>query len=516
MNLQPKNLTKENKFPINNCIIMIDKIEELKNLKSLLDQGEISTDKFHLLKEQIISIQIDSNISEYSINRDVLPKYKKNKVKNKNLFFQSISISSILVLLFFGGRQILGGDDYFFASMVIIGSLILYISLFKLITLLLPKLTTSLIMIILPVTVGAFIFFDIDLFSKYTYDFSIKKIETFQYNHSPKKIPYEIYYVNINPITINGKVYENLRNGVSKEFNKKGELILKSIYNNGILVGEAESKDTLSKMYVHFMNDLTPEKIKMHEDSIYKRQQFLESNSNDISLLGTPIARNGKLLFMEYYFAEGVIGGITEGDFSIYFKKSIFVEGKSKSGFLEGDCKFYTPEGKIYKKVSYTKGYPIETIVYKDNIITEACEIIEGNTKIISSKLFNGNFHGAYKKLDKYGEIVEEGNYIDGNKDGSFKVYKRDCSIRALGCVYQIEKIEGFKNGYLDGGLTYYHSGMLFYNPTYLYAYSQEYTLGKKDGKFAKYALRPTSNGTIEYTEEYKEGSLVSNSHIDY
>ena len=60
----------------------MNKIEEIKILKNLLNEGAITEDEFVALKKQIISNQKESNTSENSIKQEVLPKPKKRKVSD--------------------------------------------------------------------------------------------------------------------------------------------------------------------------------------------------------------------------------------------------------------------------------------------------------------------------------------------------------------------------------------------------------------------------------------------------
>jgi hypothetical protein len=65
------------------------KIEELKKLKSLYDQGAISENEFTLLKKQIISNQKESISSENSTNQNDLLRTKRNNVLKKVSYINS-------------------------------------------------------------------------------------------------------------------------------------------------------------------------------------------------------------------------------------------------------------------------------------------------------------------------------------------------------------------------------------------------------------------------------------------
>ena len=61
----------------------MNKIEELKKLKSLLDQGAISEEEFTLLKKQILDIQDDTNQFEQTIKQEELYTPEKYNVPDE-------------------------------------------------------------------------------------------------------------------------------------------------------------------------------------------------------------------------------------------------------------------------------------------------------------------------------------------------------------------------------------------------------------------------------------------------
>ena len=63
----------------------INKIDELKKLKNLLDEGAINEDEFIFLKNQIISNQKESNTSENSIKEGFLPQPEINYVPDNTI-----------------------------------------------------------------------------------------------------------------------------------------------------------------------------------------------------------------------------------------------------------------------------------------------------------------------------------------------------------------------------------------------------------------------------------------------
>jgi antitoxin component YwqK of YwqJK toxin-antitoxin module len=523
----------------------MDTIEEIKKLKALLDQGAITEEEFIFLKKGILmavnestpietSIAHEQPVQEKELNNESAINITKNHVSNadkkgtnnNNLYAKYIVFSSLLLLIISGIAIGISEGSFISSLIAILIIAVIFFVLLKVINLKFSKLTSSLIMTSIPIIMLMLFIFHINLFSKYTFDSNVKRVKTFQFN----RIPCEVYYIRKDSCLIKDSDTLYLMTGMYKRYNEKGKLVAEGRLQDGICRGKWMVKDDDKISSVIQFDDI------INHDSILKRnaqykinRENYDSYSED-KIVDNMISQNGYFdTFTDNESTVGICnssthgyfyGGLSNGDFSILYNNKIWFKGKTKYGYLDGEFKYYTPEGKIYKTINYKNGVPLDIKVNDENIKAEPVEIKNGEGRIVTSKLFNGNYQGSYKCYDKYGKVIVEGFYLDGNRHGEFKYYGRFCGRwDSRDCSYHLKLIEPYYNGYLNGLLTSYWSEQGNYSDEVgdVKNYTQIYRYGKKHGKFTKFSSSASyDNRHIWYTEEYKNGILVENSTVNY
>ncbi|HUW06049.1 MAG TPA: SHOCT domain-containing protein [Williamwhitmania sp.] len=504
--------------------------EEINRLKKLLDQGAISEDEFQTLKKKVLSKAKFLHSEESSILKDgsnqeneVLNtegvndsnleiKNSENKAFPKDKIAQYISIASLIYLVAMG--IYLGSLDNSYISILLIIpiSIVIYLFLFKALQLKFSKLISSLIMLSFPILIMASQFFNVNLYSKFTYNPNIKRVITYQYNAHGEKIPYEIYFIRKDSFEIVGGDTIYLKTGMHELFDENGIAKSKGLVENGIMRGEWFAKDKQIAFYCKFDNSINYDSILLITNHFNTQKEYYESYSMDIKVGKDKIVTNG---FLDGSLGEEKLYGVFNGSFSIYYNDRIYVNGRFKYGYLDGICKYYTPEGKIYKTINYKNGNPFDLTVIDENIKTEPVQEMNGRERIVTSKLFNGNYHGSCKYYDKYGEVIAEGLYVDGNKHGKWKYYGRFEANYYSSEEYILTSIENYYNGHLHGLQTHYWSANGHYSDEIgnVVNYTEMYRYGKRHGKMTKYSSSETRKSKkIWYTEDWIDGELVENS----
>jgi len=147
--------------------------------------------------------------------------------------------------------------------------------------------------------------------------------------------------------------------------------------------------------------------------------------------------------------------GYINGEFKVFFKNNqLKKKGKYKDLKKEGQWMIYNEAGKLLEDKLYKKGELSQQKeytyfsngkikkeyfkVYKDSTSITRQYTITGNLhKIESHKDFKTGVrsvyvkkHGAFKLYNENGtQIVEEGNYKEGNKEGVWKTYDENGNL---------------------------------------------------------------------------------------
>lgn len=172
-------------------------------------------------------------------------------------------------------------------------------------------------------------------------------------------------------------------------------------------------------------------------------------------------------------FSEGKLNGQW---YSYLPDGKMTLEGTYKNGMKTGPWMEYFQNGQLRELKTY------KIIKKKSNVNKEG-----KGSKIIYSSELNGKFQ-AYS--DKDGRIMEEGNYKNGNKVGTWNAYHPGGKMKAV--------VSNYKNGKLEGEMaTYDKRGKIIS--------TCDYKDGLKHGTFKLYDKK----GKVTSEKRFSEGMLI-------
>ena len=325
---------------------------------------------------------------------------------------------------------------------------------------------------------------------------------------------------------LNGKVKKYYDNGKLKfegeylyDHKRKG----KEYFNNGKLKFEGEY------LYDRFWDGIGYDnngnvlyKLNKGKGKIIEFEEIIRSE-NIISFEGEYLngKRHGK--GKEYYhdgklkFEGEYLNGKRNGKGKAYNSKYIFFEGNYLNGKKHGNGKEYDNTGNILFEGQYFNGvrYNGKGIEkYKKTLIFEG-EYLNGrywNGKGIDYEIKNGK--GYIKERNIYGQIVYEGDYENGLRNGKGKEINFNHNELFEGEFYNGQRWNGKLKKYEEIGI---EDRLLFEGDVMngkLNGKGKEYTYGKlkfegeyldnkKHGKGKEYDY----DDTLEFEGEYKEGT---------
>ncbi|MBP5589159.1 MAG: toxin-antitoxin system YwqK family antitoxin [Bacteroidales bacterium] len=254
---------------------------------------------------------------------------------------------------------------------------------------------------------------------------------------------------------------DNLLNGYYREYDVNGKNIFTQLYDNGTLI-EAKTDDTeeivIQNMYDSnnrliysgpYRNNV---KVGIHREYDEKGNVVKASTYND----------SGLLLSEGVVDDNGNRNGSWK-DF--YPDVSIKAEGQYSNNYQSGVWKYYTVSGKLEQTGSYYNGRPDGTWkwFYEDGSLLREEEYYRGQRDGIyteysedGKEIVKGEYSdGEKNKFWKFdsGDYIEQGDYIIGLKDGIWSSYYPNGKLRYKGNYIQ---------GNADGShLYYYETGKL-------------------------------------------------------
>ena len=313
----------------------------------------------------------------------------------------------------------------------------------------------------------------------------------------------------------NGEIYDPFNDEIASEIiNGTGKG--KEFYTNGSLKYDGDylngEKNGNGKEY-YYSGNLKYEGNYLNgkKDKNGKRKEYYDTMNQDIALKFDGEYLNGKK--WNGYGKEFDNDG-----------KLIFL-GNYKNGEKEGYVFKFINGISLYSSELYLKGKPSgKFIVHSFSDI-----IYEG-------EYLNGKKNGKGKEYFKDGKVnrlIYEGNYLNGEKTGFGKLYIYEEDRNAFSKKDYIKRFEGeFKNGKIYGIGKEYHNDKLVYKGEFLngerhgkgkeyshsnYVYIGEFKNGKKNGEGKWYLFKKLSsegnylNGEIFGKEKcYLAGKLIS------
>lgn len=297
----------------------------------------------------------------------------------------------------------------------------------------------------------------------------------------------------------NGKVkteetyVDNQLEGLSKEFNEKGNLISVVKYAGGKIVQDTvalESNITFKEEY----------------DSL-DRLVFSGAYRED-----TPVGlhrwynEEGKVIRSIMYSQEGIklSNGIVDqegrrqGEWEyLYPSGNLKSKGQYNNNYRTGNWKFLYENGKIEQNGNYYLGRPDGTWIwyYSNGQIRREEDFLQGNAD------------GEYVEYDTNGEIIVKGTYIDNSKDGKWFYNVGDHTEEGK---YVIGLRDGEWKYYFSNGKLAFEGNYIQGNPDGRHRFyydngilreEQIYVMGIKENNWKKY----DREGNLEIVITYKD-----------
>lgn len=194
----------------------------------------------------------------------------------------------------------------------------------------------------------------------------------------------------------NGNLY-----GIEAWYSKDGRLQHKTWNKNGRSVKSVTYNDKGTIIYEGFFDGDNRIHKEYDENGSLVKMRY---HDKDYNLLGEEDYKNGKL--------DGIRKGYKVDDKA---NPILVSEEEWKDGELNGVVnKYRQTDGSLYLKSNYEKGMQNgEEISYGDTT-----DIIVGRTNYA-----NGDEHGEQKRFYENGNLLWDGNYVDGKRQGDFHYY---------------------------------------------------------------------------------------------
>ena len=235
---------------------------------------------------------------------------------------------------------------------------------------------------------------------------------------------YEIrkdYYSN-GQIKIEGSYYNNLQDGIRREFDKKGKIIKGYIFNKGIMIGDGiidvnGKKQGVWKEY-YYTGELMS--IGSYSNSIKVGEWKFYHSNGKLEQEGT-YNKNGILINEWNYYHEN----------TVLYKNEYYIDGE-----LEGEYVEYNDTGKIIVKGQYVEGFEMGEWEYRIGDIIQKGTYQDGvevgwwvNTSVpegnvtFKGKYFDGKPTGKHTYYYPNTKKKLEANYEYGIRNGDWKYY---------------------------------------------------------------------------------------------
>jgi len=293
-------------------------------------------------------------------------------------------------------------------------------------------------------------------------------------------------------IMTEGNYVDDEKNGLFKEYNRGGEMILLEKFENGILVTDAEETAVVDIRNEYFTDG------KIRGTGSYKNGEkhgVHRSYDEEGTVIDAILYDQGTEV------GRGIIGvsGKIEGPWKLYYSNgNLKEEGEYKEGVKEGKWEFYDKEGKLMQIGSYLKGKPEGLWRWYHT---------DGSTRREES-YSRGREDGESTEYDAQGEIISKGQYVDGLKEGPWIYDIGDHTVK--GHYSQGEK-DGRWSGIYDNGKTQFKGVFIiglangkhkFYYESGQLKQDGKYSSGRKNGEWKII----DENGEIIVRISYEQG----------
>lgn len=332
---------------------------------------------------------------------------------------------------------------------------------------------------------------------KFNKDLMVSRDEINRFNKDKQKQGkwVEFHENGINKLV--GPYTEGKKNGIFKEYDKKGKLIAIYKYDEDQLAESSKDVDVLEEKKTYYQS------AKVKTSATYrdgKLQGFLKE-----------FDENGKLINSSKYdqdvkLAEGIIDSLAreQGLWKYFYETGeLKAEGKYLDGKKIEEWKYYFRNGQLE-----------QTGFYKKDIVNGKWMWYHENGKIHREELFkNGLQEGQATEYDRLGYMVSNGKYVEGKRIGDWFYYVgdhleegkyRDGNRDGVWHGYYDEekKEKEFEGAYKDGAEDGIHT---YYYPNGLVKEIREYKVGVKTGKWQF----NNEDGTPYVTSDYKNNEVI-------
>lgn len=268
-----------------------------------------------------------------------------------------------------------------------------------------------------------------------------------------------------------GRFMNDLKNGIFKTYDKRGDLLTLEKYRDGQLVTDSEESVILDIRNTYYA-DGTVKSTGGYVDGVKEGTHRLYDREGNIT--------SGELYKKGEKIGEGIIdrNGDYQGFWKLYFETGeLKAEGEFEDSKRTGDWIYYHRNGEIEHKAKFADGLPNGkwTWYYEDG-------------KLRREEFFRrGKEDGTVMEYDREGNIMVQGDYISGLRDGTWFLNVGDHTERGK---------------YTDGERT---GEWIYEYPDENLAYEGEYVAGMAVGKHKWYH----PNGQVKLEGKYKSGLRV-------
>ncbi len=296
----------------------------------------------------------------------------------------------------------------------------------------------------------------------------------------------EMYYVN------------DMLDGIYREYNPEGKLILFLKYKQGKLVDEKLSDNNNVNNEIDFRKEFDQKGI-LKSSGGYR-------NGNPVGI-HRYYDKEGKIINAEIFneFGEVVAKGIVDetgnrnGPWKDFHKNgSIKSEGVYLNNLRSGKWTFYYPDGKKEQEGNFLRG----------NFDGTWRWYYENSNIWREESYFNGREDGEFIEYDIDGNVISKGDYINGEKEGEWYYHVGDHIEEG---IFQTGLENGiWKHYYLDGALKFegeYIQGLpegkhKYYYPNGSVMEERIYRRGLKEKNWKKYSEEGNLLITITYRRD--------------
>ena len=323
-------------------------------------------------------------------------------------------------------------------------------------------------------------------------------------NFGYKQGKWKFFWPNGN-LQLEGEYLNDKKHGFFKEYDEDGNFLTVQKYENDYLVADAqETKQLERKVSYHPNGQPAIIATYYHGKADGLRREF----DTEGKVVKGYIFSNGLLL------SEGItdMEGRRQGKWKEFYPSGeLKSEGSYKNSNRVGDWKFYFPDKTIEVSGSYdSKGR-------QDG----EWQWYYANGQLMRSETFeNGVPEGELTEYNEEGEIVAQGNFVEGSEEGHW-IFRHNL-IREEGDYFDGMRTGLWKTWFDDGKVASeieYDQDLMngrytIYYENHVIKCTGRYTSGERDGMWYEYL----DNGELILTTQYKNGKEIrwNNYKIEY